>query len=135
MDPVTGVGLAASAAQLAEVVFKVFSNLYKYYRDVKSAPANSEQLRHELDTMVDLLGLLQESLDKNRGEVLAATFNTELKEFESMLRTMLKRTTPDRTVGIQRLKWPFKTEENARYIARIERIKSSLSLVMNTMHT
>ena len=37
----------------------------KYYRDVKTPPANLEQLRHELDTMVDRLGLLQETLHKN----------------------------------------------------------------------
>lgn len=134
MDAVTGVGLAASVVQLADLVFEVFSNLHKYYRDIKSAPANSEQLRRELDTMVDLLALLQESLDKNLGDRLGASFDSELNQFQSTIQTMLERTTPDRTIGIQRLKWPFKKEENIRYIARIERIKSSFSLAMSTMH-
>jgi hypothetical protein len=54
MDPVTGVQLAASAAQILDLSYKVFVNFHTYYRAVRDSPARSADLRVELDSLVDL---------------------------------------------------------------------------------
>lgn len=131
MEPVTAAGLAGSVAGLADLAFKVFSNLHKYYRDVRSAPAQSEQLRRELDAMLDLITVMQETFEANPNELLRPSLAAEVNDFEAMLQDMMRRTQPRNTQGLQRLRWPFREDENKYYISRIERFKLSFSLVMN----
>ena len=47
MDPVSALGVAAAAAQFADMATGIFYSLYKYIRHVKQAPKLSEALRHD----------------------------------------------------------------------------------------
>ena len=131
MDPITAVGFTTTVAQLADLAFAVFTNLHKYYRNFESAPKRSEQLRRELDHMLDLLTDLQDIFKKNPNESLRRSLELEVKDFDGLLQDLLNRTKPQNTKGFQRLKWPFKEAENEELIRRIERFKSSFSLAMN----
>lgn len=131
MDPITGVGFAASIAQLATLAFAVFTNLRKYYRNFESAPKRCEQLRKELDHMIDLLADLQEIFTESPNESLRCSLELEVKDFDGFLRDLLNRTKPQNTQGFQRFKWPFKEAENEELIKRMERFKSGFSLAIN----
>ena len=59
VDPIAAFGIAAGAAQLAGCALKLVVNLVGYYQNVRDAPAKSKELRHELETLVDLLEEIQ----------------------------------------------------------------------------
>jgi DNA repair exonuclease SbcCD ATPase subunit len=135
MDPITVVGFAANVAQLVDLALAVFTNLHKYSRNFESAPKRSEQLRREVNHVVDLLADLQDIFKKNPNEFLRRSLELEVKELEVLLRELQSRTNPQNTKGFQRLKWPFKEAENEDLIRRIERFKSSFNLAMNISQT
>jgi hypothetical protein len=131
MDPVTAIGLVASIGQLASLAVQVFTNLHKYYRDFEQAPKRSRQLRRELDRTFVLVTEVQSTFEANPCELLRPSLESEVEEFKEVLQEMLNRASPQNIKGLRRLKWPFREAENDEFIARIERFKSSFSLVMN----
>jgi hypothetical protein len=58
------------------------------------------------------------------------TLSEALKQFDLVLKEMDKRIKPDKTKGFQRLVWPFNKNENADFIARIERYKLTFGLAL-----
>lgn len=131
MDPIGAVGLAASAAQLATLAGAVLTNLYQYCRNVAMAPKYSEQLRRELGIVCDLLVDLQMVFEANVHRLSRPSLNTEFQDFNEILQELMRRTTPKQTKGKERLMWPLRQDENARFLSRIERFKSSYSLLLN----
>jgi hypothetical protein len=99
-----------------------------------AAPRRSEELRLGIDTLVRLLPELRDAFEADIDETKKDSLKAEIKEFEAVLRELLERTTPQKVKGIQRLKWPFKEAENARYISRIEIFKTNFALVMTVGH-
>jgi hypothetical protein len=135
MDPVTGVQLIASAADLATLAFTLFSNLHKYYRNVKEAPKRSAELRSEVESLLDLIIELEELLKCNRNDLFPSSVGVEITGFCELLRNMLDRTEPQQTKGIQRLQWPFKEHENAEYISKMEGYRDKLTLALSIHQT
>jgi hypothetical protein len=128
------VGLAASIVGLANLALFTVSALYKYGSDFKSAPAHSEQLRKELAELQTLCKIVEETVKlETRG--LPETLESQIAGFSETLETMLKRANPEKTSGFRRLKWPFDKVENAEYIAKIERFKATLTLIVNVGQT
>lgn len=123
-------GLAGSIAGLASLSLSVVSALYKYYGDVKSAPAQSEQLRKELSELQTICKIVEDSVSVTT-KGLPQALDSQVKEFKTTLETMLKCAAREKTASFRRLKWPFDKAENAEYIAKIERFKSTLHLIMN----
>jgi len=126
MDPVTAVSLASSITDLAELTFNVFANLYKYYRNIRDAPARSAELRQELDILLDILGTAQEYVERHPGELFGPTLIEELSSLRQLLSDLERRTRPQSTAGFRRLQWPFHASENDHILSRIQRHKSNL---------
>ena len=124
MDPVSAVGLAASAAQLAGLAKDIVANMWRYFEAVKDAPKNAEQLRQEV-------GHLSTLLDRFDDKSLESLFTdkTPLDEFLEILKEL--RVAPRETKGSRRLKWPFTQDQNKRLLDRIERYKASFNLALN----
>jgi len=123
-------GVVGSIAGLASLALSIVSALYKYGGDVKSAPAQSEQLRKELSELQTISQIVEDSV-KVTTKGLPEALEGQVKEFKTTLETMLKRAAREKTGGLRKLKWPFDKTENAEYIAKIERFKSTLHLIMN----
>jgi hypothetical protein len=134
MDPVTGIQLAASVAELAILAFNLFSNLHKYYRNVKEAPKRSAEVRSEIKSILDLVGTLEEMFESKPTDFFPSLAN-ETQEIHELLTVMFDRTKPAQTRGIQRLKWPFQEHENAEYISKIARYRANMSLALNIRQT
>lgn len=135
MDPVTGVGLAASVAQLAGLAKDVVSAMYQYFDAVNNAPKRSLELRQEMSTICDLLNSLELILDSTpTSSPSLDSLKNSLPEFAGMLREMKARTDSSQVKGVKRLMWPFKRDENERLLSRIERYKSSLHMVLTIKH-
>jgi hypothetical protein len=126
-------GSAASIniAKLCELTLKVLGNLYRYYNDVGAAPVRSKELRDELGAMS---GLLQQLEDAIKADAINKCLESALGQYRIMIDDMERRTTPDQTSGIRRLKWPFKQDENVRFLQSIERHKSTFLLALNLGH-
>jgi hypothetical protein len=134
MDPVTAVGLIASVAQITEGTIKIAISLTNYFRDVKNAPARSQELRSELRTLAAILSVLQETLEVDSKAL--RTLEHSVEEFQKLLAGLSVRISPKRTEGFNKLKWPFSAAENDKILATIERYKSTfnIALTLNLNH-
>jgi len=128
------VGLVGSIAGLASLALRIVSALYKYGGDVNSAPARSEELRKELSELQTLCKVVEDSV-RVTTDGLPEVLEGQIKEFKTTLETMLKRAGRGKTTGLRRLKWPFDKAANAEYIAKIERFKATLNLIMHMDHS
>ena len=124
------VGLAASVGSLASLALSIVSALYKYGSDFKSAPAHSEQLRKELGDLRTLCELVEKTVEVTT-KGLPESLDAQIAGFKTTLEDMLKRAAAERTSGLRRLRWPFDKAENMEYIAKIERFKSMLNIILN----
>lgn len=129
------IGLAASIGGLVDIAFRIASALYQYTLDVKGAPEQSEQLRKELGDLQTVCKIVEKSVKVKSAEGLPEALENQVAGFKAILENMLKRTTPKKTSGIQKLKWPLSKSENAKCIENIERFKSTLNLILNMDQT
>lgn len=127
------VGLITSVGTLAEITLAVFTNLYRYYGDVKSAPKASAELRNELGVMLNVLEHLQGSL-RNDTPSLQPYYNVledALSKLTRLVKDMDQHVSVEHMKGIGRLTWPFKKSENEELIERIGRYKSTITMALN----
>jgi hypothetical protein len=130
MDPITAVGLVATAGQLAGQALDIVCGLWNYGEAVKKAPKHSAELRQEMGTLCNLLGSLDDAIN-NTQFACSASLNNSCQELESMLDEMNDRVKPSRTAGFKRLKWPFTVDKNKRFLSRISRCKETFNLALN----
>src|SRR5271163_1811763 len=133
MDPRTALEIVDKVCSLAGTVSVVFKALYEYYQNVKKAPEKSQELQDELYAISHVARNLKTLLSKTgeRGGEKVVGDETVI-QFEKMLNEIEEKITlPEGTVTLQRLKWPFSQKENAEYIARIERFKTTLNLALS----
>jgi hypothetical protein len=157
MDPVTAVGLAASVVQLADLAGNVFITIFQYYRQVRDAPAQSKELRDELQTVADLLDSLKriilsktgtstEPQINGRGELVLESLQKSTIEFDKFLKELQQRAgkVPNErsnwikrsfSRNLQRITWPFTQEENQRLLGRLSRYKETFNLALNMEQT
>jgi hypothetical protein len=126
IDPVSAIGLTASAAQLAGLAKDVVGNMWTYFDAVKNAPKLSEQLRQEMAHISTLLDSMDETFI---GSVF--TDKAPLDEFLAILEELNSRVAARKTKGLGRWKWPFTQEENKQLISRIDRYKTTFLLALN----
>jgi len=130
LDPITAVGLVASASQLAGQARSVVLNLRNYREAIKKGPEHSAELRQEMDTLLKLLKSLDDAISNDTQLVCSASLDDSFQELESMLDYMNDRVKPSETAGLNRLKWPFTMDENKRLLSRISRYKDTLNLAL-----
>jgi Fungal N-terminal domain of STAND proteins len=143
MDPITAVGLVASVAQLADLTRIVFLSFYQYYREVKNAPAQSKNLRDELQVISELLDSLKTvvsapiapSQAKITDEPVLRKLEQPIAQFERFLKELQTRVSAQRVVGIRRFKWPFSKKENQELLEEIGRYKETFTWALNLYQT
>lgn len=134
MDPVSASGLAATAAQLLNLTFEIFVNIHKYYRIVRDAPRRSAELRMELDSLVDILSIAQQSLESHEIEAINSIAADTLSKLHELLKHLYSRIIPDNASGFQRLRWPFRQTENEEIVSKLQRYKINLTIALGLSH-
>jgi hypothetical protein len=138
MDPITAVGLVASAAQLGDCTIRVVGSIMFYVSEVKDAPSRSSALRDELNTMSEIivgvkrvLETCPDSLPNDTLGSLDDTFTGVMDTLQDILQKVEGSVNPAQTKGLRRLNWPFKSHEIEVYIGRVQRYNAALISALN----
>ena len=115
MDPVSAFGVAAGAAQFADLAANVFLGLFKYFQSVKQAPKLSQELQHEAYLTSTVLKDLKSTLDfMDKSGVITGSpnaLNDTVTEFSNIMTDMEGRIVGKDGDLIKWLKWPFTERE------------------------
>ena len=125
--------LLAAIGGVAELTLAVFSNLYRYYRDILKAPKYSDDIRRELGVMLGVTTSLREAIKQDKSAMTAASksaLENAVDDFDSLLREMEDRVAPKFIHGRRVLLWPFSMDENRHLLERIERYKNTFDLTL-----
>jgi hypothetical protein len=134
MDPVSIVGLAASAAQLAGLAKDTFTALFNYVREVTDAPKCARDLRNQLLAVCDLVDALDSALNMSSTTssfTPPASLSSAIHEFREILEALKARIAEAQARGIRRWKWPFTKQETEKYLTRIGRYKDTFNMALN----
>jgi hypothetical protein len=131
-DPLTVIGGAASALQVAKVALDIFVALSTFYDTVQQAPEQKKGLREELDSLVNLLRDIQNAF-KDKGESNAKQLvQKEINTLHLLLSRLRERTRPMKACGLRALKWPFEKAATRSILETVERFKKNVGLIMNS---
>ena len=129
--PDNSIWIATNVVGLADVTFRVFKAVADYYHAVKSATAKSQELQDELFAISNVtrnIALLLSNTPTGKESVVPDESVTQFRALLEEIRTKIALSAGD----IQkRLEWPLTVKENAEYIDRLERFKSTFSLALN----
>jgi len=128
LDPVTTIGLVASADQLAAAAVTIVTNLNTYYQRVRNADTRAADLRQELTVLADALNDAQDLFERIPELLKRSSIVNVFEEIRKLLRELLSRTTPEETRRFRKLLWPFKEKENSEILSKLERFKANLSI-------
>jgi hypothetical protein len=132
MDPVSALGVAAGAAQFADMTANVFMSLFKYFQTVKRSPKLSKQLREEVSLIHKVLEDLKSTLE-NIDTPTTYSFNDIVEEFSLTMKDMERRIEVKKDEVVKRFIWPFTQKENEEYLSKLERYKTTFTLALNTI--
>lgn len=139
MDPVTALGIAGTAVQLAEQTLRISDCLYQYFKSVKNAPAKSRELRQEallLSDVLETLAALFSAQNKQTVMPHSGKYADMLQEFKETMAEMAKKVEIKKgKLSFKRLAWPFNERENEKYLARMERFKGSFQLAVQALQS
>lgn len=131
-DPISIVGTVIAVGGVAR---EIVSSLVSYFEAVRDAPKQSQELRHEMCSISNLLNSLHAALmSVGTGNIISTVLvsvNESMSELRSLLSEMEARVAKPKTVGIAKLKWPFSEKENTRFISKIERYKANLLMALS----
>ncbi|KAJ5272795.1 hypothetical protein N7478_007920 [Penicillium angulare] len=135
MDPVSLVGLAASVGQLIQLSMSIVN----YVNKVATAPKERKALTLEIVSLVGVLLSLKQRADaaKTDQDPWLAAFSTiggeegSLQQLKSTLEFLNRKLEP--RLG-RNLIWAFSESEIRDALARIERVKSLITLVLQENH-
>ena len=135
MDPVSAVGIAASAVQFVDLADNVFSVLFQYFKKVIKAPKDSRELRDHAYQLYDILNILQSTLETTNPRPITEstnTLNNIFIEFSKTMKDMENRVVKEGEWK-KRLKWPFTEKENKIFLEKLKNYKgifdSALSII------
>jgi len=136
MDPISLVGLAASAGALIQLTGKVIILFTDYVSSVKGAGASVDQLKVELTAVSGVL--MEISNLAANGVALNPAVTAILTESQKTLQTMLEEMTnwtlkskqaAVTSLGIRRrIKWSFREKKIRGWIVMLESHKATISL-------
>ena len=135
MDLFTGVGAAASIAQLVETTSRVI----KYLSDIKEEKKERIRLSRELSSLLNILLDLEARLDEKgtrdpsmKGLQSLAVPHGPIEQLKEALEGMAKKFEPKS--GLSKVKgtllWPFDRKELEEVLGRIERQKSTINYAL-----
>lgn len=133
-------GIAASIIAVIQLAGKLTSLGYGYIGGVKRAPKDVQELLDELSSLVKVLVVLRDYVDKNPQSAAALqTLNGPggpihgIGQELGVLQSKLDPTGKDGFKGIMGdLKWPLKEKETMQHISRIDRHKSLFIFALTT---
>jgi hypothetical protein len=129
VDPVTAIGLVATAGQLAQQACSIFVALFSYFKDLHDAPADSKALRSELDLLVDVLNHIEETF---QGREIPLPIQKSLEQINQWLSILEAKIQKKEITGLRRLQWPFKKQETKELISKIDRIKADMQSTISS---
>jgi hypothetical protein len=142
MDPITALGAAASVLAVIQMTQTVGLLLRDLYKDIRDARADIERLYESivsleiiakgLDDLVKQRALKHLALLEDPKGPLKAAF-AELKKLKEKIDVQIDGRFERLKLSVKKelkrsLKWPFKKEEVLAIVARLENLKSSLTL-------
>lgn len=129
-------GLAVNIVTLIQLTGKITCLGYGYISGVKRAPKDLRDLVNELNTLSQILEILQDYADKNPDSTALLKLDTPLQECVVELKKLeIKLEPQDGLKGfLGNLKWPLKEVETLQYVARIERHKNLFILALTVDH-
>src|SRR5579859_5929424 len=130
MDPASIVGLASGALQIGQVLLDVITRLNWFYRYVRDGPKQSKELRHEIDTLLDVLKDVEAAFESSQPP---QSVQEEILTMEGLLNHLKTRTNLKNACGVRRITWPFSQKENGEIINKIEHFKSAMNLSLNSL--
>lgn len=150
MDPISALGAGASVIAVVQMTQTVRLLLRDLYKDIRHARADIERLYESivsleiiakgLEGLVKQCALMHSELLENPNGPLR-TVLTELEILKENLDVQIDGTFERLKLSIRKelkrsLKWPFKKEEVLAIVARLENLKSSLTLEtgVNTLY-
>ena len=122
IEPVTALKAVGELARIAK-------DVYDYIGQVQAAPEHTRELSKELIYVWALLHPLRDSFESK--STIPAELEAAIAEFEETLKRMKARVDESKAKGFERLKWPFRKDENARLLASIERYKGIFELALD----
>lgn len=133
MDPLTALGLATTASQLAQTTMDILRGVCLYISAIKNAPAQAAELRNELAVLNGVLTNLKVTLEHCPEKAPEFdTINISIEGLRDVLTLVGKRVEHKQVTGFTRLKWPFKSDELVACIDKLQRASSALNLALNS---
>lgn len=139
MDPVTGIGLAASILGIIQFTGAVLAVTHGYIGGVRSASGEIEELKGALENFSQVLQDLEDHVKKNPQLKSLTKLNCkdgplercgeELKTLHSKLARPEKSKVAE-LIHLRNLKWPLKKGEVSEFLLRLERYKSLFILAL-----
>lgn len=146
MSGIEILGLAASVLQIAELGAKLSVSIFTFTRKVKNANKTIDALSQEIAVTGAVLQQLGETLSNDKSVKVCSqeaidtakklVLDTEkvFRNLESLLDVQEKPNSRFRkAVSLKRLKFPFLESEIEQVQANLERLKSSLLVILNVL--
>ena len=134
MDPLSAIGVAGTVAQLSEITGAFLLKLYKYYVDVRGAPACVAELRAHVGLSLSLLNAIQHVLPTS---ILTpdecSTFNVSLVAVRQLLKKYDEQLKPENIQGLRVWKWPFRREEIRKLVTALQERNSTFQLALSLL--
>ena len=133
MDPITIIGAVASCAQLAGTTAQLGLQLYRFYCDVKNAPAKSKELCDEVSELSNVMQELARTLKtvEQRCDVVSNVISVDsLHKYSQFVKDFSSRIQVNKNEIKKKLKWPLSIKENEELLVKIERHKATFTLAL-----
>jgi hypothetical protein len=139
MDPVTGVGLAASIVQLIDVTTKAI----KYLNDVKDAPKDRAKLAKEATSLLVLLTDLRYRVEEAKstdswftGVRSLGVEGGPLDQLKEAMEELARKLKPETTIKKfgKMLLWTLDKNKISDILSKIERLKTLVILALDKDH-
>ena len=111
------------AAYLSDLVFKVFANLHKRYRNVRNAREQVVRLRMELDSLGDALHEMGQNFLKYSDRTFSDKLWTECEAIGVLLKHLYVATRDSWSDPSQPISWPFSMDEQEDILWKIKQFK------------
>lgn len=135
-------GIATSVLQVADTGFSLAKDLYQYAQDIKNAKPEVHNIAKEIDITSDVLRNFGNILKDEHAKALCShqlqvdalrALDECRATFDYLDKTLKSFYKADRAGGITikaRLRWPIEKGKTKAHQERLERLKSSLSLML-----
>ena len=133
MDPITVLGAVAASAQLAGATAQLGLRLYRFYCEVKEAPAKSKELCDEVSELSSIMEKLAQTLktvEENSNIVIDTISINSLSTYSQFVKDFSSRIEVKKNEIKKSLKWPLLKKDNEEFIAKIERHKATFTLAL-----